>query len=62
MAYSAIEKMRKKNEQIISHYQGHLSKYETQNNRLSFNNMLKLMRKFDGVRIYQYESHDVSRM
>ena len=28
--------------------------------RLSFNNMLKLMRKFDGVRIYQYESHDVS--
>ena len=47
-------------EQIISHYQGHLSKYETQKNRLSFNNMLKLMRKFDGVRIYQYESHDVS--
>ena len=47
-------------EQIISHYQGHLSEYETQKNRLSFNNMLKLMRKFDGVRIYQYESHDVS--
>ncbi len=47
-------------EQIISHYQGYLSKYETQKNRLSFNNMLKLMRKFDGVRIYQYESHDVS--
>ena len=47
-------------EQIISHYQGHLSVYETQKDRLSFNNMLKLMRKFDGVRIYQYESHDVS--
>ena len=47
-------------EQIISHYQEHLSEYETQKNRLSFNNMLKLMRKFDGVRIYQYESHDVS--
>lgn len=41
-------------ERIISHYQEHLSEYEKQKNFQLFNNMLKLMRKFDGVRIYQY--------
>ena len=43
-------------ERILSHYQEHLSEYEKQKNYQPFNNMLKLMRKFDGVRIYQYES------
>ena len=41
-------------EQIISHYQEHLSEYEKQMNYQPFNNMLKLLKKFDGVRIYQY--------
>lgn len=41
-------------EQIISHYKEHLPQYEKQKNYQPFNNMLKLMRKFDGVRIYQY--------
>ena len=41
-------------EQIISHYKEHLPEYEKQKNYQPFNNMLKLMRKFDGVRIYQY--------
>ena len=39
---------------IIAHYQEHLSEYEKQKNYQPFNRMLKLMRKFDGVRIYQY--------
>ena len=43
-------------ERILSHYQEHLSEYEKQKNYQPFNNMLKLMRKFDGVRIYQYEA------
>lgn len=41
-------------ERIITHYQEHLSDYEKQQNYQPFNNMLKLMKKFDGVRIYQY--------
>ena len=41
-------------ERIIAHYQKHLSEYEKQQNYQPFNNMLKLMKKFDGVRIYQY--------
>jgi hypothetical protein len=41
-------------ERIIAHYQEHLSEYEKQKNYQPFNRMLKLMRKFDGVRIYQY--------
>ena len=41
-------------EQIISHYQEHLPEYEKQMNYQPFNRMLILMRKFDGVRIYQY--------
>lgn len=41
-------------ERIIAHYQKHLSEYEKQQNYQPFNNMLKLMRKFDGIRIYQY--------
>ena len=43
-------------EQIISHYEEHLPEYEKQMNYQPFNNMLKLMRKFDGVRIYQYHT------
>ena len=43
-------------ERIISHYQKHLSEYEKQTDFQPFNNMLKLMRKFDGVRIYQYDT------
>ena len=41
-------------ERILAHYQEHLSEYERQKNYQPFNRMLKLMRKFDGVRIYQY--------
>ena len=41
-------------ERILSHYREHLSEYEKQKNYQPFNRMLKLMRKFDGVRIYQY--------
>lgn len=41
-------------ERILSHYQEHLSEYEKQKNYQPFNNMLKLLRKFDGVRIYKY--------
>ena len=41
-------------ERIISHYQEHLSEYEKQKHIQPFNSMLQLMRKFDGVRIYQY--------
>ena len=41
-------------ERIIAHYQEYLSEYEKQKNYQPFNRMLKLMRKFDGVRIYQY--------
>ncbi len=43
-------------ERIIPHYQEYLSEYEKQENFQPFNNMLKLMRKFDGVRIYQYDT------
>ena len=43
-------------ERIISHYHEHLSEYEKQKNYQPFNNLLKLMRKFDGVRIYRYDT------
>jgi hypothetical protein len=43
-------------ERVNSHYQEHLSEYDKQKNYQPFNNMLKLMRKFDGVRIYQYHT------
>ena len=41
-------------ERLLSHYQEHLPEYEKQIDSQPFNSMLKLMRKFDGVRIYQY--------
>ena len=40
-------------EQILSHYQD-LSKADKDKDRQVFNSMLKLLRKFDGLRIYQY--------
>ena len=43
-------------DRVNSHYQEHLSEYDKQKNYQPFNNMLKLMRKFDGVRIYQYHT------
>ena len=43
-------------ERIIAHYQEHLSEYEKQKNYQPFNRMLKLIRKFDGERIYQYDT------
>ena len=41
-------------ERILSYYQDHLPEFEKYKNYQHFNNMLKLMKKFDGVRIYQY--------
>ena len=41
-------------ERILSYYQDHLPEFEKYKNYQPFNNMLKLMKKFDGVRIYQY--------
>ena len=41
-------------ERIVAHYQEHLPEYEKQKNYQPFNSMLKLLKKFDGVRIYQY--------
>ena len=41
-------------ERIVAHYQENLPEYEKQKNYQPFNSMLKLLRKFDGVRIYQY--------
>jgi hypothetical protein len=40
-------------EQILSRYQD-LSKTDKEKNRQIFNSMLKLLKKFDGLRIYQY--------
>lgn len=40
-------------EQFLSRYQ-ELSKTEKDKDRQIVNNMLKLLKKFDGLRIYQY--------
>ena len=54
MAYTALKKMRR-------NYEG-LSDLDKDKERLPFNSMLQLVRKFDGLRIYQFsnESHDGS--
>ena len=41
-------------ERISAHYHKHLPENEKQKNYQPFNTMLKLLNKFDGVRIYQY--------